>query len=293
MDIIRLNARNATMTAIGALLFGLTACSEPADELPVDDTAETEMTADETASTEMAVDPAPETGPVDTGYGKFLTAEGRPEADAADDAARKPADVMAFMDIMPGMTIVEMEAGGGYYTELFSHAVGPDGMVVMQNPAEFDQFLGDAVTNRLADDRLANVEMVRTDFDEIPVDDASADIVTWFLGPHELFFYPENKPDGFGDPVDTFSDIYAMLKPGGTFVALDHAAASGSEKETGGTTHRIDPAIIIGLAEDAGLVLESRSDLLANPGDDYTMSVFDPSVRRQTDRFLLKFRKPA
>jgi predicted methyltransferase len=68
-------------------------------------------------------------------------------------------------------------------------------------------------------------------------------------------------------------------------------APAGSPPTTGGDTHRIDKAVIIALAENHGLTLVDESDVLANPDDDGTVQVFDPAVRRKTDRFLLKFAK--
>jgi len=73
-----------------------------------------------------------------------LTHPDRPADDFAEDAARKPSDVLAFTGIDYGMTVVELEAGGGYYTELFAHTVGPQGKVFMHNPLAFDAFFGEA-----------------------------------------------------------------------------------------------------------------------------------------------------
>ena len=67
--------------------------------------------------------------------------------------------------------------------------------------------------------------------------------------------------------------------------------AAGSPATTGGDTHRIDKAIILDMAGKAGLTLVAESDLLANPDDDHSLNVFDPAIRRKTDRFLLKFTK--
>ena len=216
----------------------------------------------------------------------------RPADDYEQHEIRKAKDVLAFTGIAEGMTVIDMEAGGGMYTEVFAKTVGPEGQVHMQNPPLFDGFAGDAIKARVADNRLPNVEQMRTAFDDLPVADASVDVVTWFLGPHELWFYPQGAPKGvLGDPDKAFVEIARVLKEGGHFIALDHAAAEGSPAETGGTTHRIDAAIVVQYAAAAGLELVGESDVLANPDDDYDKNVFDPSVRRNTDRFLLKFKK--
>ncbi|MEO1135103.1 MAG: methyltransferase domain-containing protein [Pseudomonadota bacterium] len=218
-----------------------------------------------------------------------VDADLRPDADRADDALRKPVNVLAFMEIEPGMRVFEMEAGNGYYTELLSALVGPDGEVVMQNPESFDAFLGDAVTERV-NGRLSNVRISKSNFDALDAPDASMDVVTWVLGPHELYF--ELNGASLGGVEETYAEIVRILKPGGVFIVLDHAARPGAPETTGGTTHRIDPAIVKALAANAGLVLAGESDVLRNPDDNYDIGVFDPSVRRKTDRFLLKYRKP-
>jgi predicted methyltransferase len=225
-------------------------------------------------------------------YESVFRQDDRPEQDYELYPVRKSAEVLAFSGIMPGMTVVEMEAGDGFYTELLSRVAGPDGKVYMQNPPSFKAFLGDSVSKRV-DGRLLNVQIVESAFDNLSnVPDADADIVTWFLGPHELWYTPNDEPEGvLGDPDMTFDEIARVLKPGGHLVVLDHMAPAGSPPTTGGDTHRIDKAVIIALAEDHGLTLVDESDILANPDDDGTVQVFDPTVRRKTDRFLLKFAK--
>lgn len=221
----------------------------------------------------------------------FAMPEGM-EGDNDQYVVRKAPQVVAFSGVMPGMTVVEMEAGGGAYTELLSRIVGSGGKVYMQNPAEFDSFVKEDVDARLADNRLTNVENIKTPFDAMTVGDAEADVVTWFLGPHEIWYTPEGASPGvFGDPQGSFNEISRVLKTGGEFIALDHQAPDGAPATTGGETHRIDKAIVIELANKAGLELIDESDLLANPDDDKSVMVFDESVRRKTDRFLLKFRK--
>lgn len=269
-----LNVRTFVLTALGVLALG--ACdTEPA--APEDETA-------------PAVEPGEDADPASLAEAAVANPD-RPEADREDDPLRQPAEVLAFTGIEPGMTVFEMEAGRGYYTEMKSYIAGPEGEVVMQYAPPFESFLGDDIAARLADNRLPNVRRSISNFDELDAADGSVDMVTWFLGPHEIYFTPTGS-DGLGDVETTYAEIYRILKPGGTFVVLDHAAAPGSPETTGGTTHRIDPAIVKTLAEDAGFEFVAESDVLRNPDDDYDMSVFDPAIRRQTDRFLLKYKKP-
>ena len=50
--------------------------------------------------------------------------------------------------------------------------------------------------------------------------------------------------------------------------------------------------LIRAMAEAAGLEFVASSDVLANADDDHTLMVFDPSIRRNTDRFIMTFAKP-
>jgi predicted methyltransferase len=262
---------------IAAVALAVAACTQeeapPASEEPAA-TVEAEMASD-----------------IDARAADAVASPSRPEADRADDGKRKPAEVLTFTAVEPGMTVFEMEAGEGYYTDLLSMLAGPEGTVIMQTPPGFDPFLSEVIDARLEGGRLSNVRLSKTNFDKLDAEDNSVDMVTWFLGPHELYFTPSDGVS-LGEPEAVYADVFRILKPGGTFVILDHAAAPGSPSSTGGAIHRIDPEIVKGLAVDAGFTLVAESDILRHPEDDKTMSVFDPAVRRMTDRFLLKYKKP-
>ena len=218
--------------------------------------------------------------------------EGFTAADQADDAARKPAEVLAFAGIRPGDTILEMEGGRGWFSYILSKAVGPTGKVIVQYPAEFAY--GDAAYKTRVDaGQLPNATITKSHFDALQAADGSVDKVLWILGPHEVWFTPNNT-QGLGDPAKAFAEINRVLKPGGEFIAMDHSAVVGTPAKTSAQTlHRIDPQHVLDAAKTAGLTYVEKSDILVNPDDDRTKSPFAADLRRHTDQFLFRFKKPA
>lgn len=224
-------------------------------------------------------------------YAAILSDANRPAADKSDDAARKPAEVLAFSQIKSGDTILEMEAGRGWYSDILSSAIGPSGKLIVQYPPEFAY--GEAAFKaRTEAGRLKNMTITVTAFDKLQAPDNSVDKVLWILGPHEVYFTPRNaKAGALGDPQKTYAEIVRVLKPGGVFIAMDHAADAGAPLTIAQTAHRVDPAVVLAAAKVAGLQFIDKSDVLANPSDDRSKMVFDATVRRHTDQFLFRFRK--
>ncbi len=213
----------------------------------------------------------------------------RPSADAANDARRKPVEVLNFAGLEPGMSVLELEAGGGYYTEIISRAVGANGNVILQHPPGLMSFVGDGIDLRTAGNRLANVAVAITDFDELDIPDNSIDMVTWIQGPHELGFAPQGN--SLGDPEESFREIARVLKPGGLLVASDHIAPDGSGLEAGGTLHRVEESVVTELALNAGLAVLRSSNVLENAEDPLDVGVFAPEVRGNTSQFLIVYQK--
>ena len=230
--------KRVLMVSIGTAALLLVACSK--DE-------QTTKTANilEKAETQMAgaSETSTPTGASGMSIADALAHAGRPAKDRNDDASRKPGEVLKFAGVNSGMKVVELEAGSGYYTELLSRIVGEKGEVIMQNPHGFDAFIKPEVWEaRLGPDgkRLPNVTHVRSNFDVLDVPDGSADLVTWILGPHELWLKNPKGELDLGAPEAVYAEINRVLKPGGKLLLLDHDAADGAPESTGGDTHRID-----------------------------------------------------
>jgi predicted methyltransferase len=103
-------------------------------------------------------------------------------------------------------------------------------------------------------------------------------------------------PDEFmgkGDPAELAKDAFKILKPGGTFIVIDHMAKASRGVADTDTLHRIDPAIVRRIAEGAGFRVAGESKVLNNPADPLDIPVFAPSIRGRTSRFAYKFVKPS
>jgi len=225
-------------------------------------------------------------------YAAAVNDPARTENDTARDDARKPAQVMEFFGIQPGTKVLDMFAGGGYYTELLARVVGPDGTVVSHTNQAYAQYVGDEATKRYDNDRLPNVEILMAENNELQLPKEEFDAVILILAFHDIYYV---APDNGWPKIDgprLLSELHRGMKPGAILGVVDHTAAAGSPRETGGTLHRIDPSIVVSEMQAAGFILEAKSDLLRNLQDDYSKNMADPAVRGRTDRFVMRFRKP-
>ena len=215
----------------------------------------------------------------------------RPENEKARDAGRKPADVLIFAGPKPGMTVLDINSAGGYYTEILSHIVGDEGKVYAHNGKVYWEFMRKTVPARYAD-RLQNVEPLNKNSEAVDLPADSVDMAISVLAHHDYYFETEarTEPEDVGAVLQS---IHNALKPGGTFIIIDHEAQEGSGTEVGNTLHRINSDLVKGQMADAGFEFVGESDVLANPDDSLTDSAFAPDIRGKTDRFVLKFRKPA
>lgn len=214
-----------------------------------------------------------------------LQTSDRPDADKKRDVGRKPAEVMSFFGVEPGMTVMEVLSSGGYYTEILSQRVKGEGKVIAQNNRfildVFDGRFSKEFNQRLENQRLSNVEHYVKEFGEFDISN-QVDVVTIVLNYHDMYsnFSKEKR-------MKVLSQIKQALKKDGVVGVIDMESSNGNQKDL----HRISKDLVIADFKEAGFKLDAEADFLRNPSDDYSKIVFDPSVRGKTDRFVMKFSK--
>ncbi len=252
---------------------------------------------------------------------------GRPPADMARDADRKPVDVVAFSRIKAGDKVVDLVPGNGYYSRILSKLVGPKGHVYMLVPLnagapgqmrlQQQMRIKKGEDGHLAiDDALAiqnitaysNTETLwepLTAYDGLFAIPEQVDAVWTSDNYHDLHndrfvgtqldFVPEDTARSASHLDIAHFDklIFNSLKPGGTFFVVDHAGEKGAGFTQTNTLHRADEDAVKAEILSAGFVLDGESQALANREDDHTKNIRDASLRGRTDQFILRFKKPA
>jgi len=215
----------------------------------------------------------------------------RPQADRDRDADRKPAECIAFAGLKPGQRIADVIPGGGYFTRIFSGVVGPKGEVFAVSPpkrpdAPADRPEPSAATRAIAaDPHYSNVSVSIAKPAELVLPE-KLDMVWTSQNYHDVHNVQDIDVGAFNKTV------FNSLKPGGTYIVIDHATAKGAGFTATSTLHRADPEAVKAEVIAAGFEFVGSSDVIANSADDHTQKVFEQGMHDKTDRFVLKFRKP-
>lgn len=208
----------------------------------------------------------------------------RPAADRERDALRKPAEVVAFAGVKSGMTVAELQPGGGYFTRILAKAVGPKGIVFAvltpggaQRPGAMDTW------NKLTAS-YPNVRVLVTDYSAIKLP-----------FPADLFWTTENYHDfhlgATANIAALNKSVYDNLKRGGIFYVEDHNAADGAGLAAAAKLHRMDVAVAKSELTTAGFRIDAEGSALRNPADNRT-GTNGEAGRFASDRFMLRAKKP-
>lgn len=274
----------ALLLAISVSLFTVAGCKKAPPEQPAAEQAPAATTA---PSSELS---AQDKTAIFDAIGNIDRLPG----DMDEDSWRKPSEVLTFLEVKPGMKVVDYLSAGGYYTELLSRVVGSNGQVIAYNNPEYLKFSGEKPGQRYGKDRLPNVSQLTTPPEEAPFEPNSLDAALFVMSYHDLHWKAKDGSWPNTDPAQALAKLAAALKPGATVVVLDHVATAGADPAVSvDALHRIDPAIIKRDFEAAGLTFDAESKAFANTEDDHTKPVFDPAVRHKTDQVMYRFKKPA
>jgi predicted methyltransferase len=233
---------------------------------------------------------------------------------------RHPVGTLTFLGLEDGMTVMEIWPGGGWYTEVLAPVMRHHGQYIV---AAYDVDVEDQPKYRfrLQEALLAKFAARPEIYDQVAVapfsppesaslgDAESIDMVLTFRNTHGWY--------GEGQAGTIFKEFARVLKPGGILGVVQHRAKEGSDPKVTAENGYLSEAAVIDLAGQAGLYLEARSEVNANPADttDHPMGVWSlpPGLNvcadmedeaeksacmdkylaiGESDRMTLKFRKP-
>lgn len=216
----------------------------------------------------------------------------RPVEDIAADANRKPGEVLSFFDIKPGMTVLDLFSGGGYYTEMLNAVVGENGKVIAHTNEAYIPFSGEIYQKRYVDGRLAQTETIITEADDLVLDENSLDATILVLTWHDfLFAEAESGWQAINEDL-LLEKLCIAMKPGAVLGLIDHVANPGGDpSQVAKTLHRVDPQVVRDAFANSCFTLDAEAEFLRNNDDDHMLAVFDKTIRGQSDRFVFRFVK--
>lgn len=269
-----------------------------------------------------AVAEAPPAAPADTNpIAAAVDSATRSAENKARDQYRHPQAALEFWGLQPGMTILEVQPGAGWWTEILAPYAHTTGGRYYATAADLDNpELSEGARKGRADfearfgskpDVYGAVTLVNFGAKSAPLPADTFDFVLTARSVHGWM------GSGIADKV--LKDLYSALKPGGILAVEQHRAKSG-EQDPKAASGYVTEAHVIELAKNAGFELVASSEINANPADtaDHPFGVWtlppssrtrpysegadahDPKFDRtkydaigESDRMTLKFRKPA
>src|SRR5215510_12478196 len=207
-------------------------------------------------------------------------------ADAkARDAERHPGAALAFWGLKPGATILEVQPGGGWWTEILApYARANKGQFYATAPDLSDPGLSEGAKKgradfaaKWADEAVyGKVNLVNWGPKAAPLPAGQFDFVLLARGMHGWV--------NSGTAEKNRADIFQSTKPGGVLAIEQHRAKAGQDPKV--FNGYLDEAYVVSLAEKVGYKLDGKSEVNANPKDtkDHPFGVWTlPPTRRSSE----------
>lgn len=292
---------------IAILSAGLTACSSaPTVDEPSLAEESSEMEPETLGAEEM------QESTIRMALGLAAEGDHRPEEHRMRNQYRNPVETLEFFGLQPDQTVVELSPGRGWYTEVLAPVLAEEGTLIAGafrfDPDDHENYMSQIGSSYVAllegnPEIYSGVHMgLFAPPAEVEIGEPeSADLVLSFRNMHGW----NNR----GIIADAFSAVYEVLKPGGVFGVVTHRAAEGSDPAETSPRGYLPESFVIEMAESAGFVLDSRSEVNANPLDtrDHEHGVWSlpPTLRGgeesaetfleigESDRMTLRFVKPS
>ena len=213
-----------------------------------------------------------------SGLKAILASPHRAPGHAARDAYRHPTETLTFFGLKPTMTVVELGAGGGWYTELLAPLLARRGKLVVAGPSpsgaadEMSTVYGKRLAAMVAGapELYGKVQVAAlSPPDQLELVPAgTADLVIAMREMHGL--------QGRGQFDAYVAAVHAALRDGGTFGVVQHRAPAGARVEDTASKGYLPEAWVIERVQAAGFKLAAKSEINANPKDtkDYERGVW-------------------
>ena len=242
----------------------------------------------------LSVLPATDGG-VDAALHQAVTGSWRSDAHKARDQYRHPIQTLEFFGLTPGMTVVELAPGGGWYTEILAPVLKDQGHLIEATGKTTGKFADMLQANKATFGDVRLVEFSPPAKTNLGAD-GSADMVVTFRNTHDWLNDSEAELDS------VFDAAFKVLKAGGVLGIEEHRARPYSDaKQSSNDLHRIPEDYMIDMAMKHGFVLAGASEINANPKDDESINIHellpdgtDSKYKAigESDRMTLKFVKP-